>query len=213
MPVIDPGKCSRRTFAKGGLGLVVGLAAGLSSSQSLARTPGEYQPKLLTLEELAAVQAMMARLIPEDGNSGGALEACAYIYLDRALGTHLAHHVDTYRSGLAELDRLAREERSAGLAALTPAQVDAMLSRMEKGELPRERFPDGGVGFFNLMRGHTLEGFLSDPLYGGNQDFTGWKAIGYNGVQLTYPAAAQELNGRDERTPLSVASFGGTALP
>lgn len=211
MTVFSLFKYSRRSFAKHGLGL--GLAASLASSEGLADVLAGYQPKTFTPHELATVKALMSRLIPADGKTGGAVEACAYIYLDQALGTYHARHVDTYRSGLQELDRLAQQERAAGFAALAPANMDEFITRMEKGALLGGKFPDGGIAFFNLLRKHTLEGFLSDPMYGGNRDFLGWQVIGYNGVQLIYPDATQQLNGHDAREQRSIAAFGGSPLP
>ena len=210
MTVFSLCKCSRRAFALHGLGL--GLAAGLASNEGLAKALAGYQPKTFTQHELATVKALMSRFIPADGKNGGAVEACAYIYLDQALGAHHARYVGTYRSGLQELDRWAQQER-ARFATLAPAKMDELIARMEKGELLGGKFPDGGTAFFSLIRKHTLEGFLSDPMYGGNKDFIGWQAIGYNGVQLIYPDATQQLNGHDDREQRSIAAFGGSPLP
>jgi gluconate 2-dehydrogenase gamma chain len=33
--------------------------------------------------------------------------------------------------------------------------------------------------FFELVRLHTIMGFLANPNYGGNRDEVGWKAIGF----------------------------------
>jgi hypothetical protein len=35
------------------------------------------------------------------------------------------------------------------------------------------------AGFFELLRTHTLYGFLGNPSYGGNRDRAGWKLIGF----------------------------------
>ena len=43
--------------------------------------------------------------------------------------------------------------------------------------------------FFNLLWRHTMEGFLGDPIYGGNQDFIGWKLVGFPGAIGFYTAA------------------------
>ena len=34
----------------------------------------------------------------------------------------------------------------------------------------------------------TYEGMFSDPLYGGNRDYAGWKLVGYPGAQRAYTA-------------------------
>ncbi len=200
---------SRRGFVKQGLGVGLGLAGAAAGGEGVAKALAGYQPKSLTGAELAVVNALMARLIPADPAAGGAAEAGAHIYLDRALAAHHAKHLDAYRSALAELEGLAKGERHAGIAAMPAAALDALITRMEKGELTGSKLDDGGKTFFNLVRRHTIEGFLSDPAYGGNRDFLGWQTIGYHGVQLWYPAEAQALNGKDERPQRSIADYGG----
>jgi hypothetical protein len=49
-------------------------------------------------------------------------------------------------------------------------------------------------------------------MYGGNQDFIGWKLIGFHGVQLWFSAEDQQLNARDDRPQRSVADYGGKPL-
>lgn len=187
---------SRRGFVKQGLGL--GLVA--TGGEGMAKVLATYQPTSLTAAEIDAVKALMARLIPADATSGGALEAGAHIFLDRALGSFHAKHLPAYRAALGELDNVA---------AMPVATLDALITRLEKGELNGTKLADGGRAFFNLLRRHTLEGFLSDPMYGGNRDFIGWKLIGFHGVQLWFSAEDQQLNGKDDRPQRSVAEFGG----
>ncbi len=210
MTVLDHLSCSRRAFVQRVLGLGVGLTA-LTSSAGWAKCLAEYRPKRLTEPELMTVMALMARLIPADGKMGGALEACAYRYLDQALGTHHARHLDAYRNGLRALDATAREQSATAFAELAFANMDKLITHMQRGEL-QGKFSDGGAAFFEMIRKHTLEGFLSDPMYGGNKDFLGWQVIGYNGVQLIYPPGTQQLNGRDTREQRSIAAFGGSPL-
>ena len=162
-----------------------------------------YQPKTLTAAEMGVVKTLMARLIPADPASGGAAEAGAHVFLDRALASFHARHLPTYRTALAEL---------GDVAAMPAAALDALIAKLEKGELTGTKLADGGRAFFNLLRRHTLEGFLSDPMYGGNQDFIGWKLIGFHGVQLWFSAEDQQLNARDDRPQRSVADYGGKPL-
>jgi hypothetical protein len=63
---------------------------------------------------------------------------------------------------------------------LTAAEQDEILTRLERDELPGFRQGQGRA-FFEMLRTHTMEGVFSDPMYGGNRDFAGWKAVGYPG--------------------------------
>ena len=40
--------------------------------------------------------------------------------------------------------------------------------------------------FFNMLLDNTIEGFFSDPVYGGNRDKAGWKLVGFPGVAAVY---------------------------
>ncbi len=46
--------------------------------------------------------------------------------------------------------------------------------------------------FLDLVRVHTMEGLFSDPVYGGNRDFAGWRAVGYPGPYIVYGAEEQQ---------------------
>jgi gluconate 2-dehydrogenase gamma chain len=83
---------------------------------------------------------------------------------------------------VAAIDRAAQQTFGAVFAKLTPAQQDAVLQ--ERQETP----------FFNLVRGHTLQGTFCDPIYGGNASFVGWDLLGYPGVRLAVSAADQNLS-------------------
>lgn len=199
----------RRRF----FGLGIGSAVGLLASPAIAEVLKGYEPENLTREELLVLTALMSRLIPADESQGGAVEARAYVYVDRALGGYHARHLNAYREGLAELDRLARLDGAQGFATSSAKQMDNLIARAEEGELKGGAFADGGRSFFNLVRRHTIEGFLSDPMYGGNSNFIGWEVIGYPGVQLYYSPEAQRLNGPENRDHRSIADFGGVPKP
>jgi gluconate 2-dehydrogenase gamma chain len=46
--------------------------------------------------------------------------------------------------------------------------------------------------FLNVVRVHTMEGLFSDPSYGGNRDFAGWRAVGYPGPYVFYGEEEQQ---------------------
>jgi gluconate 2-dehydrogenase gamma chain len=55
----------------------------------------------------------------------------------------------------------------------------AELDELQLPEVPAKEF-------FAMLLQNTVEGFLADPLYGGNRDFIGWKLIGYPGPRYNY---------------------------
>ena len=152
---------------------------------ALAQSPGVpvgTAPATLTAAESETLRAIAARLIPTDGSGPGATEARADQYIDRALGGALASFRETYRTGLAALDRYALSTKSIAFARLSAADQDALLRDVEQNVATG--FPTDAAAFFNVVLSHTIQGTFCDPYYGGNANFAGWDLIGYPGVRL-----------------------------
>ncbi len=158
----------------------------------VAREPLEA----LTAAEADVLEAVCARLIPTDENGPGAREARAVHYIDRALAGALAANRETYRAGLAALDRYATASRGRPFAALGAQDQDAVLGDVERGTATG--FPGSAAQFFALLRSHTWQGTFGDPYYGGNREFVGWDLLGYPGVRTMVTADMQRL---DAHTP------------
>jgi len=158
------------------------LASGQDVATPLTLAPGSFR----TLE------AVVARLIPRDANGPGALEAGAAHYIDRALGNALADARERYEQGLAALDDFARTRSGRAFSALDSAAQDELLRDVEGGSGLSEHAEL--AGFFDLVRGHTLEGTFGDPYYGGNRDFIGWDMIGYPGLRLAVAPGDQRMS-------------------
>ena len=146
----------------------------------------------LTSSEADTLEAVVARIIPTDENGPGATEARAAYYIDRALGGALASSRETYAAGLAATDAYARATKGAGFATLAPADQDRILGEMEQGVATG--FEPGSSSFFNLVRGHTMQGTFCDPYYGGNADFVGWDLLEYPGLRLVVTEDDQRMD-------------------
>lgn len=184
----------------------------------------------------ATVEAAMARIIPTD-DVPGAREAGTVDFVDRYLsGIEYIYarpdgsgfeqlegrradawqqRVDLARSkylaGIAELDRLCREQHRAEFVDLDDDRQDEMLRRIERAGSPeaerawrdtpaiayggpvepalQQTNAEADMDFFNLLVTHTRQGFLADPIYGGNKDHVGWQVIGFPG-----PASLAEVH-------------------
>jgi len=102
-------------------------------------------------------------------------------YVDRALAGAYRDHAETYRIGLAALDRAACRAHGAPFADCRPEQQDAMLAALEAEALPDFHAPPQRR-FFDLLRAHLQEGLFADPAYGGNRDKLGWRLLGHTGI-------------------------------
>jgi gluconate 2-dehydrogenase gamma chain len=118
---------------------------------------------------------------------------------------------DKYVAGVRELDRLAGERYGASFTELKDEQQDEVLRALEAGGEQRgfdasrgtpaiayggpvepalqQTNAEADLDFFPLLVTHTRQGFLADPIYGGNRDRVGWKAIGFPG-----PASLAEVH-------------------
>lgn len=165
--------------------------------------------------EAACITAIVARLIPADDLGPGAVEAGVPTFIDRQLAgpygrgerwymqgpwsaglptqgyqTRLTP-AGLYRAAIKAIDAaVVRESRGGSFARLVAADQDAFLQRLEKGDVALDG-ADGKAFFAQLLQ-NTLEGFWSDPIYGGNRDLVGWKLIGFPGARYDHsPYVAQ----------------------
>jgi gluconate 2-dehydrogenase gamma chain len=144
----------------------------------------------LSAHEMDVLQAVVGRLIPNDANGPGAIEAGAARYIDRALAGALSPTREAYRSGLAALDRYAQSSRGGAFTRLSPTDQDSVLIDVETGAATG--FTGSAAVFFAMVLNHTHQGTFGDPYYGGNANFVGWDLIGYPGVRTMVTAADQQ---------------------
>jgi gluconate 2-dehydrogenase gamma chain len=123
---------------------------------------------VFTDDQAAEVEAMAAQIIPAD-ESPGAREAHCVYFIDRALATFLQNSRPAYVQGLSDLHSKTQQlfPEAAKFSALSSEQQIKVLTEIEK------------TPFFNMVRTHTVIGFFSRPVHGGNFDQIGWKLIGY----------------------------------
>ena len=91
--------------------------------------------------------------------------------------THIGSFKEEILAGLRQMDLLARRAGSASFVQATPATQDDVLRRLQRGMRLEGRWTSRH--FFLVLLTLTLEGFLCDPVYGGNRDKAGWRFIGF----------------------------------
>jgi len=180
---MNTGNSSRRQFL---LGSVSGLSSAwlalrwpaiLAAQEHAQRAAVSGQPakfQFFPPEEAVEIEAVAAQVIPSD-DTPGAREARVIYFIDHVLATFDRDKQPAYTQGLKDLRRRTQELFSSAnrFSSLTPAQQIQLLSAIEKTD------------FFELVRLHTIMGYLSRPEYGGNHDQAGWKLIGFED-QMTY---------------------------
>jgi gluconate 2-dehydrogenase gamma chain len=131
-----------------------------------ASTPPAFQA--LDPATAAEIDALTSQIVPST-DGPGAHEAGVVYFIDRALSTFDKDLRESYRTGLAEVQQKRKEmfPASASIAALPSDQQIQLIHAIEQTD------------FFELLRTHTMYGFLGNPSYGGNRDRAGWKLIGF----------------------------------
>ena len=210
----------RRAFLKT-VTLVPAVAAGAPLRPS--ENPAAPGPAFLNDNERAFIDAALARLIPQDELGPGAKEAGVAVFIDRQLGGPFGRAQTWYMQGPwhegieqqgyqlkitpAQLYRTAiqdiDEHCRGAYGGKTFAQLDAVtqdkvLHGLEKGDIQLARAP--AKEFFGILWENVREGFLADPMYGGNRDFAGWKLIGFPGPRYNYVAEIDQY-GKPYREP------------
>jgi gluconate 2-dehydrogenase gamma chain len=209
--------------AAGGAMLTTGLRLEGAAGEPRT-TPTTYL--FFNREEAAFVEAAVSRLIPGDEKSPGALEGGVPNYIDKQLGGAWGAGERLYRSGPwqpgtpsqgyqlpftpAELFRKAlaaihKELANAGthFTKMSAHQQDAYLRNLEAGGKNLDGVPS--AVFFAQLWQSTVEGFFSDPVYGGNRDMVGWRMIGFPGAYASYYDLVDRHGIEINRPPMSLA--------
>jgi gluconate 2-dehydrogenase gamma chain len=149
----------------------------------------EPQPwEFFTPEEAREVEAIASAIIPTD-STPGAREAGVVYFIDRALVTFAVDDQKTYRQGLPEIQKRVKElfPEASSFSRASSEQQEAVLESLDEAgaknppRRPRVGFRAGGAQpLFEVLRAHTLAGFLIDPESDrkGNRGGVGWTAIG-----------------------------------
>lgn len=194
----------RRTFLKQTAGTLAFLAvhgAFRFDAEAQAQARGGYQ--FFNGEEGALLEALAGRIWPGDVDEPGAIEAGAVTYVDRALAGPYAAYQQAYREVFAELRDTIRLRHGGSVQELDDAQLDGILADLEAREGDADLLSQmpgrelelglGPASSFDMIRRHVLEGVFCDPIYGGNRDFAGWRAVGYPGAHYVYSAEEQQV--------------------
>lgn len=136
----------------------------------------------LSAEEWRTLEAIAARILPSDDGTPGATEAGCTNFIDKALANEEQLLRPIYTAALQSFDTLAQSKHQQPFHALSGSQQDALLEQVQNGNV--QGFDAAGqapASAFEILRVHTILGFLADPKYGGNKDGVGWRHVNYPG--------------------------------
>jgi hypothetical protein len=133
----------------------------------------------LTETQRHILHAVVDRILPPD-DYPGAWDAGVGDYICRQLAGDLCALLPAYAEGLAALNGEAAAQFGAAFADLAPDRQDAVLQKIETGEV-QTTWPLPPRSFFTMLIHHTAEGYYADPGNGGNRDALSWQMIGFEG--------------------------------
>lgn len=220
-----PNSNSRRNFLRSGLIAISTATLAREVPANPMNPPAEAPPRFLNESERRFLLAAVERLIPADEKWPGAAEAGVVNYIDLQMAGQwgkgeLLYRHGPFRKGTpsqgyqleytpAELFRrsiLAIDKHFSVQGKLfdqlSPAEKDAYLTRLEKGNIDLDGVPSNT--FFDFLLKHTVEGFFSDPIYGGNKNKIAWKMIGFPGAYSDYYDLVDKHGVELRREPLSI---------
>lgn len=139
---------------------------------------GDKSSEIFSPPQSSALRAACTRLIPTDDDPG-AQETNVAVYIESQLAQ--PHFIKLRHEIIAGMDYLNQEANRLGashFADLSTSNQDLLLSKFQQGLTRVRKF--NSQHFFSSLLVLALEGFLGDPIYGGNTNEQGWRLLGFN---------------------------------
>ena len=149
----------RRKFLAAGPAVIAGSVLSCGRKASGWRFFTEAEGRLMT--------AICEQIIPGDQDPGAAW-AGVPVFIDRQLIRFHKPHQKTYRVGLRAVEQASGERFSKPFIELDAEDQVAVLQSVERTNKP----------FFDLIVGHTMQGFYGSPRHGGNREAVSWRMLG-----------------------------------
>ncbi|EJD6501541.1 gluconate 2-dehydrogenase subunit 3 family protein [Providencia rettgeri] len=225
----------RRIFLKKTLAILplTALGSNFITMDSLATTASDsfsslYSPLFFNEIEWQFVLAATDRLIPADQYGPGAVDEGVPIFIDKQMEQPYGYgHLwymqgpfmtavpelgyqssltprDLWRRGIHDVNSWCQKHFNNTFAALETTKQDEVLTQLENDTLVLESV--SGALFFTQLIENTKEGYLSDPVHGGNQTMASWKLIGFPGARADYQ---QVMDNPGKPYPLGPVSISG----
>jgi gluconate 2-dehydrogenase gamma chain len=183
---------------------------------------------LLDPDEAAFVEAFVDTLIPADDLTAAGTELGVATFVDRQLASGWGHGDRMYlqgpfvegtpeqgyqlrltpnqliRIGIADVNaHVAQAHGGNTFDTLEPADRIAIVTALEARKINLPTVPT--AYFFNMLFQLVMDGFFSDPIYGGNKGKASWKMLGYPGIGEMYADKIEPWrNKRFQAEPMSI---------
>jgi gluconate 2-dehydrogenase gamma chain len=206
-------------------------AAPATTASASTALPSGYT--LLGPEEAAFLETLLNVMCPADALSPNGTDCGLAIFIDRQLsgdfgkGGRLYSHgpwlqgkpqhgyqlplkpAEFFKAGIAGARAAAQARYSKPFDALTPVEIDALLSDIAAGKVASD-----GVSladwFSQVLYPLFQQACFADPVYGGNRDKVFWKMVGYPGLPAFHAQNMVQYRGKPfppAQRPQSIQDF------
>ncbi|CAM2139037.1 gluconate 2-dehydrogenase subunit 3 family protein [Paraburkholderia tropica] len=212
------------------MGVFVNTLSAAEAAEMAAPDLKTYRPAFFSAEEWAFMLAACDRLIPADGRGPGALETNVPVFIDQQMHGDFGREIylqgpfntqapkelgyqlpytpqQIYQRGIKLTDAYCRQKYHKRFSELDAATQDVVLKALQDNDI---HFADGGESalkasqFFGEMISDAKNGYLSDPMYGGNKGMKAWIAIGFPGARASFLEWVSQHNVKYPLGPVSL---------
>lgn len=209
---------------------IKGLSAA-EAAQMIAPSLDTYRPTFFSAAEWAFVMAACDRLIPAGGRGPGALETNVPVFIDQQLASDLGSEIylegpfeinapatmgyqlpylpqQIYRNGIKAVEAWCKDKHRDSFASLDATTQNDVLKKLQGGEVQFNAYGEEVLKskqFFSDLLSLTQQGYLSDPIYGGNKGMKAWIAIGFPGARASYLEWVAQHNVKYPLGPVSLS--------
>ena len=227
---------TRRSLLRGVLLLPAAdiLGCGSHLSNHPGTRPDNSTATFFNPEQRAFVEAATERLIPDEEDGLGARGAAVagfidsqlagpygraeYWYMQGPWATGLPEQGyqlkltpgELYQTAVRDVNAWCQKNHGKDFAALSGAEQDEVLHGLESGDIKLTDVP--AKVFFTMLWENTVEGFLADPMYGGNRNFSGWKLVGFPGPRYNYTSEIEQYGKPYTLPTVGILGRDGTRL-
>jgi gluconate 2-dehydrogenase gamma chain len=213
-------------------GAAVALSPHAGTAAAARSTAKPYEPSFFSKSEWAFINAAVDHLIPADSYGPGAIAAGVPEFIDRQmqlpygqgklwymqgpfkpdsipeLGYQLGMSPSQlYRVGIKACDDWCIKVHGKTYAELDRPLQEQILKNLQAGKIVFDALP--AKTFFEYLLNNTKEGFLSDPIHGGNKHMVGWKLIGFPGARGDFIDWVGQHNVKYPYGPVSISGEKG----
>lgn len=229
---------TRRDFLRKSLSLIpltIVAPSVMTSASAATGSEGvvnDYMPNFFNNSEWDFILAAVDRLIPVDENGPGGVSEGVPIFIDKQMEMpygwgqlwymhppfvsaipelgYQSHFIprEIYRQGIKMLNNHCIKKYGKPFHLLNIAEQDNILREAEK-----DAIQDGNINsklFFTQLLENTKEGYLADPVHGGNQTLASWKLIGFPGARADYLDTVHRPGQPYPYGPVSISRKRGT---